>query len=79
VLGGPAEFRRHFEGPILAGREPGASPEVCVLFSIKMMGHEQALSWCFLSVALPAWENCSFCKEHGSMVGQIIESVLYML
>eukprot|EP00983_Pelagomonas_calceolata_P125062 1161178-Pelagomonas_calceolata.AAC.6 len=28
ILGGPAEFRRRFEGPILAGREPGASPEV---------------------------------------------------
>ena len=28
VLGGPAEFRKRFEGPILAGREPGASPEV---------------------------------------------------
>jgi hypothetical protein len=28
VLGSPAEFRKHFEAPILAGREPGASPEV---------------------------------------------------
>ena len=27
VLGSPAEFRRRFEWPILAGREPGASPE----------------------------------------------------
>jgi DNA repair and recombination RAD54-like protein len=28
VLGSPAEFRKHFEAPILAGREPGAAPEV---------------------------------------------------
>lgn len=27
VLGGAAAFRRYFEGPILAGREPGASEE----------------------------------------------------
>lgn len=31
VLGSPAEFRRHYEAPILAGREPGAPPEVLAL------------------------------------------------
>lgn len=37
ILGGPAEFRRRFEGPILAGREPGASPEVSfVLYTAAM-------------------------------------------
>ena len=28
VLGSPAEFRKRFEAPILAGREPGAAPDV---------------------------------------------------
>lgn len=28
VLGTPAQFRRHFEAPILAGREPGEQQEV---------------------------------------------------
>src|SRR5436305_1304669 len=27
VLGTPKNFHRHYEAPILAGREPGASPE----------------------------------------------------
>jgi hypothetical protein len=27
LLGSPSEFRRTYEVPILAGREPGASPE----------------------------------------------------
>lgn len=27
VLGTPSEFRRHYESPILASREPDASPE----------------------------------------------------
>jgi hypothetical protein len=30
-LGTPAEFRRRFEAPILAGREPGAAPAVTEL------------------------------------------------
>ena len=28
VLGSPASFRKHFEGPILASREPGAGADV---------------------------------------------------
>lgn len=28
VLGSPAVFRKYYESPILASREPGASPEV---------------------------------------------------
>ena len=28
VLGSPAAFRKHYENPILASREPGASAEV---------------------------------------------------
>ncbi|GLC33814.1 DNA-dependent ATPase protein rad54 [Pleodorina starrii] len=31
VLGAPAQFRKHYELPILAGREPDASPEQVVL------------------------------------------------
>lgn len=31
VLGTPAQFRREYESPILAGREPGASAEVVAL------------------------------------------------
>ena len=31
VLGTPSEFRRHFESPILAGREPGAPEDAAVL------------------------------------------------
>ncbi|WIA32931.1 hypothetical protein OEZ86_006099 [Tetradesmus obliquus] len=31
VLGSPAEFRKRFEAPILAGREPGAAPDVAAL------------------------------------------------
>ena len=27
VLGSPSEFRRHFESPILQGREPGSSAD----------------------------------------------------
>ncbi|KXZ56498.1 hypothetical protein GPECTOR_1g446 [Gonium pectorale] len=31
VLGAPAQFRRHYEAPILAGREPDATPEQVAL------------------------------------------------
>ena len=31
VLGPPAQFRRHYEAPILAGREPGASDAAAAL------------------------------------------------
>lgn len=36
VLGSPAQFRRHFEAPILAGREPGELSGGLICIAIKV-------------------------------------------
>jgi hypothetical protein len=73
VLGTPGEFRRRFEGPILAAREPGASPEevslgqersaqLSALVNVFILRRTNTL----LSAHLPPKVRCNY-LPHGCM------------